>query len=317
MIWVIGCKGMLGQEICKQLTDQDISWIGTDSDVDITDFSSIDTFIQKFEAEAFYKYHSRDNQRINYIINCAAYTAVEKAEENEELAYKLNVVGPRNIARAARKINAKLVHFSTDYVFDGSAKQPYTEDTPKCPLGVYGKTKSEGEDEIEKEMTQYYIIRTAWLYGFNRPNFVYTMLKLMNTHESIKVVNDQIGSPTFTADLSDVVIKIIQMLELSQTNPLKYNVLPYGIYNYTNAGMISWYDFANEIYTLGRKYKLITNECNVNPCTTEEYGAKVKRPAYSYLSKDKILSRIKIKIPDWKTSLEKFLKSKQLFSEAL
>jgi len=176
-------------------------------------------------------------------------------------------------------------------------------------LGVYGKTKSDGEDEIAKEMTTYYIIRTAWLYGFDGKNFVYTMTNLMNNKDEIKVVSDQIGTPTCAVDLANIIIKFIKKSESS-----KYIIGPksapaYGIYHFTNQGQISWFDFANKIYTLGKKHGIIKKDCVINPCSSQEFAAKVERPSYSVLSKEKISKVLKIKIPEWSDSLEKFIKS--------
>jgi len=198
---------------------------------------------------------------------------------------------------------------STDYVFGGHGNAPFTENMEKRPLGVYGITKSAGEDNIRKEMTQYYIIRTAWLYGFDGKNFVYTMTGLMNTHDEIKVVSDQCGTPTFAGDLADVIIRIITKADTARSFFGKKSALPYGIYHFTNLGEISWYDFAAAIYTLGKKYGRITHDCMITACTTEEYGAKVERPAYSVLSKEKIQRELHIKIASWQSSLDHFMSS--------
>lgn len=310
MIWLIGCKGMLGTEVSKQLEKANLNWIGTDRDVDISDYDALEKFTKNIETESYFPSELKKSERqINWIINCAAYTNVDKAEEDVELAEKLNAQGPLNIARIARKIGAKLIHISTDYVFDGSGNVPYTEEQQKEPLGVYGKTKAEGEDFIQKEMNTYYIIRTAWLYGFDGKNFVYTMTKAMNSHDSVKVVNDQFGTPTYAVDLASVILKIIEKTNKASGFFGKNSIPSYGIYQFTDGGQTNWFEFAQEIYKLGKKYGRITSECQVNPCTTEEYGAKVKRPAYSVLSKEKICNELKIKLPDWKTSLENFIKN--------
>lgn len=284
MIWLIGNKGMLGTEVARQLEENKIDFIGTDRDVDFTDEAAT----EKFTA----------GKKIDFIINCAAYTAVDKAESEYELAEKLNADGPRNIARLAKRIGAKLVHISTDYVFDGSGCTPRTEDMEINPIGVYGETKAHGEKAVAEETDEFYIIRTAWLYGWAGKNFVYTMIRAMNTHDSIKVVNDQKGTPTFAGDLAAVIVKII-----------KSNV-PYGIYHCTDLGEITWWDFTNEIKRQGIECGLVVNPgCAVNPCSTEEYPTPAKRPAYSVLSKDKIQKALGIKLPDWKESLGIFLKS--------
>ena len=308
MIWLIGCNGMLGTEVAKQLDQNKYHWVGTDKEIDITDSDALMSFVKSVETASYLDTSSSD-KHIKWIINCAAYTNVDKAEEEPELADKLNNIGALNIARTARSIGAKLIHISTDYVFDGNGKEPYTEDMPKAPLGVYGKTKSDGEDAIQKEMTQFYILRTAWLYGFNGKNFVYTMTKLMNSHNEIRVVNDQKGTPTCAPDLAEAIIKIIEKSDNATEAFGKHSAPASGIYHFTNGGDTNWHEFASEIYRLGRKYGKITQECKVNPCTTEEYGAKVQRPAYSVLSKDKICKELKIKLPDWKVSLEKFIKN--------
>ena len=313
MIWLIGAKGMLGTEIGRLLSENDIPWVGTDAEVDITNADALDTFAQS---------HDRATNRtgnavakgtvpgnIGWIVNCAAYTAVDKAESEPELARRLNEDGPRNIARTARHIGAKLIHISTDYVFDGSATVPYTEEMEKHPTGVYGVTKAAGEDAVQKEMTQYYILRTAWLYGFAGKNFVYTMTAAMNSRESVSVVSDQKGTPTNACDLAAVILKIIQTSDNAHHLFGKNSAIPYGVYQFTNAGETTWFDFANKIYELGKKYSRITTNCTVSPCSTEEYPTPAKRPAYSVLSKEKIQMALKLKIPSWEVSLEKFIKS--------
>ena len=285
MLWLIGCKGMLGTEIARQLTENKMDFIGTDIDVDITNPHALADFAR--------------GKNISYIINCSAYTAVDKAESDADFAKKLNEDGPRNIANLANQIHAKMIHISTDYVFDGSGTSSYTEDMQIAPIGVYGKTKAAGEAAVSQNLKEYYIIRTAWLYGWAGKNFVYTMIKAMNTHDSVKVVNDQKGSPTFAGDLADVIIKIIK----------KDNV-PYGTYHCTDLGEITWWDFTNEIKKQGIESGLIINrDCVVNPCTTSEYPTPAKRPAYSVLCKDKIQKALGITLPDWKQSLKKFLDS--------
>lgn len=313
MIWLIGCNGMLGKEIARQLTENKIDWIGTDKDVDITNPEELENFSSSHDSSAGRTGNTASRgtvpSKINWIINCAAYTAVDKAEGDVELARKLNAEGPKNIARAARHIGAKLIHISTDYVFDGTSDTPYTEDMQKNPIGVYGETKSAGEDAVIKEMTQYYIIRTAWLYGFDGKNFVYTMTNAMNSHDDVKVVSDQKGSPTCAVDLASIVLKIIETSEKAPSLFGKNSALPYGVYHFTNMGETTWYEFTQKIYDFGKKYGRITQNCTINPCSTAEYQTIAKRPAYSVLSKEKICTGLKIKIPSWESSLEKFIKS--------
>ena len=312
MMWVIGSTGMLGAEFTRLLQKNKIQHVGTSSQVDARDFKALKAFANNWETENYLAAHKNGSpSRIQWIVNCSAYTAVEKAQSDQEAARALNVDAARNIARAAREIGAKLIHISTDYVFDGSANSPYKESDAKRPLGVYGQTKSDGEDEIQKAMTQYFIFRTSWLYGFDRPNFVYTMAKLMDSKEEIKVVNDQIGSPTFTADLAEAMLATIKSVQKAGTDIFSKEGIPYGIYHFTNAGETSWHGFALEIQRLLKKRKLIQNDCRVLPCSTAEYGAKVERPAYSVLSKEKIQAALKIKIPKWQDSLERFIKDER------
>lgn len=288
MIWVIGYKGMLGSEICRQLAENNIQFVRTDVDVDITDFKALLEFARDWS--------------VKWIINCAAYTAVDKAETDIELAKKLNEDGPANIARVADIMGARLIHISTDYVFDGTGDTPRTEDMPVAPIGVYGVTKAAGEKAVMDNCKDYFILRTAWLYGWAGKNFVYTMIRAMNTHDAVKVVNDQKGTPTFAGDLTKVILEIIS----------RDSMIPYGIYHVTDIGEITWWDFTNEIKKQGIETGWINEtgkNCTVNPCTTDEYPTPAKRPAYSVLSKDKIQNTLGITLPDWKKSLNEFLRN--------
>ena len=286
MIWLIGNKGMLGSEIARQLSENKIDFVGTDIDVDITSYEALATFAK--------------NKSIKWIINCAAYTAVDLAESNVELATKLNATAPGNIAKVAKEIDATVIHISTDYVFDGTGDSPRTEDMEIAPIGVYGITKADGEKSVSENVEKYYILRTAWLYGWAGKNFVYTMLRAMNKNPAVKVVADQKGTPTFAGDLADVILKIIS----------KENPIPYGIYHVTDLGETTWWDFTKEIKNQGIDVGYLQNkDCVVTPCTTEEYPTPAKRPAYSVLSKDKIQKALGITLPQWQESLSVFLKS--------
>lgn len=298
MVWVIGSKGMLGTEICRQLSLIHIDYVATDLEVDIRDFDAL--------------LHYGRSWNIKWIINCAAYTAVDKAETDVEFAKQLNEIAPANIAKVADLIGAKIVHISTDYVFDGTGNTPRTEEMAVAPIGVYGGTKANGEKAVIENNEHHYIIRTAWLYGWAGKNFVYTMIKAMNTHDSIKVVNDQRGTPTFASDLASTILLLI---EKEQHNRLENPTTPYGIYHCTDLGDISWWDFANEIKNQGIEAGWVTNkDCVVNACTTDEYPTPAKRPAYSVLSKDKIQKALELQLPDWKDSLHEFLTS-ELFEK--
>lgn len=302
MIWLIGNKGMLGTELSETLAARNLAFTGTDREVDITDPASLKAYADNLAAAG---------TPVTTIINCAAYTAVDKAEDDAVLCAKLNVTGPANIARLASSLGAELIHISTDYVFNGNGSRPYREDDPTDPTGVYGRTKRDGEDEALKANARTWIIRTAWLYGKHGNNFVHTMLRLIAEKTELKVVNDQRGSPTWARDLTRAIADFIAL-------SAKGKPPAYGIYHYSNQGNITWYDFANEIYRLGvasgelldsRPFKLL-------PCTSAEFPAKVRRPPYSVLDKTKIAAVLKAgtgsDIPDWKTSLETFMSERKL-----
>lgn len=283
MIWVIGSKGMLGQEICRLLDICHLDYVGTDLDVSILDYRQMTDFIQMHE-------------KIFWIINCSAYTAVDKAEADSEMAYKINQDGVANIAKIAKKNNMSLIHLSTDYVFDGSSKVPLKEEADTAPIGIYGKSKLAGEQEIQSICSRFFIIRTAWLYGKYGNNFIYTMLRLMNSKEKISVVDDQVGSPSHTLELASLIILIIQKKSSD-----------YGIYHYSGIGQASWYDFACEIYRLGKEAGLIEGECEISPCSSDQYPTPAKRPAWSLLNKAKIERTYGFIPHNWEIELQHFI----------
>jgi len=287
MIWLIGNKGMLGTELSRVFESRGIQYVGTDRDVDITSEGAVSNFIDAYKGL----------DKIDWIVNCAAYTAVDKAEDDQALCERLNVTGPAIVAKAANAAGARMIHISTDYVFNGNGTRPYREDDPTDPTGVYGLTKRNGESAALAVTDRIYIIRTAWLYGQYGKNFVKTMLTLMNDKERIAVVNDQRGAPTWAFDLAEAITAFI----------LAKSDVPYGIYHFSNLGDISWFDFAQEIYRMGRAKGLITKECAVLPCTSAEYPSRVRRPPYSVLDKTKIQKELHIKIPSWEESLSKYL----------
>ncbi|MDR1955235.1 MAG: dTDP-4-dehydrorhamnose reductase [Treponema sp.] len=290
MIWLIGAQGMLGTELARLFETHRMEYLGTDREVDITDGETLTGFTKN------------QPKRISWIVNCAAYTAVDRAEDEALICSRINRDGAANIARAARGIGAKVVHISTDYVFDGTSRRPYQEDDAPCPIGVYGRTKYEGEQAIQRIHKAAYIIRTSWLYGAYGKNFVTTMLRLMEERERLAVVNDQRGSPTWAHDLAGLMLRLITSVEDGQA-------VPAGIYHVSNEGNISWFDLATEIYREARERGLVTHDCTVYPCTSAEFPAKVTRPAYSVLDKSKIKAALGIEIPDWKFSLRAFLET--------
>ena len=284
MIWIIGNQGMLGKELSRLLEEKNITFIGSDREVSILDSAALSEF-------AFA--HTPD-----WIVNCSAFTAVDRAEDEHEAAYALNHEGVENSAKLAAGRRIPLIHISTDYVFDGTSQNPLEETAPTAPQSVYGSSKLAGEEAIRTHNPRHMIIRTAWLYGEFGPNFVHTMLKLMNSHESIKVVDDQIGSPTWARDLAGLIHRIIT----SGTDT-------YGTYHFSGAGKCSWYDFAREIYRIGRQKGLIDSNCHIEPCSSDQFPAKAPRPAYSLLSKEKVTRVYHYAPQHWRHSLEQFLDS--------
>ena len=283
MVWIIGKNGMLAQDIVQAFNKNNIEYTATASDIDITNIDILNNFVK--------------DKNINTIINCAAYTKVDLAEDEKDVCYKVNGEGVKNITEIAYSIKADLIHFSTDYVFDGENTKPYSEEDKTNPINIYGKSKLEGE-KYDISYNKSIVIRVSWLYGIYGKNFVYTMINLMNSKESIKVVNDQFGSPTYTEDVAMLIYDFI-----------KNNNFDYGLYHYTNEGNISWYDFAKTIYNKCKECNIINNNCIINPCSTSEYPTKAKRPNYSVLSVEKI--KRYVRIYNYKDSLDTFFKAHQ------
>jgi dTDP-4-dehydrorhamnose reductase len=287
MIWLVGNKGMLGYDVEKLLLEERLNYYATDMEVDITNYKNLEKF-------------GRDKE-IKWVINCSGYTKVDKAEEEIDEAFRINKEGVRNIALFSAKRQIRLIHISTDYIFDGRQKAPfvYSEDDKTNPINIYGKSKLAGEEEIKNVLEEYYIIRTAWLYGLQGNNFVYTMLRLFKERDLVKVAEDQWGSPTYTVDLAGAILKIIEDDSVS-----------YGIYHFTNEGVTSWYEFARAIYKKAKILGLIEDrkKAEIQPIKTEDYPTAARRPKYSVLSKEKIEKEFNIKIPYWRESLEKCLK---------
>ena len=278
-ILVTGANGQLGNEMRLVANSAKNRYVFTDvAELDITDPLAIKNMV--------------DTYGVDIIVNCAAYTNVDQAEENYELADLLNHKAVENLAVVARAVNATLIHISTDYVFQGSSNIPYDENCPTDPLGVYGKTKLEGEHAVLAAGCRYMIFRTAWLYSSFGKNFVKTMQRLTAEKESIKVVFDQVGTPTYAKDLAAFIYKIIEEEQIGQQ----------GIYHFSNEGVCSWYDFAQEICTMSG------HVCEILPCHSNEFPSKVKRPHFSVLDKTKVKETFGVKIPYWKDSLKKCIK---------
>lgn len=284
MIWLVGCRGMLGTDLGKAFTGAGLKWVGTDREVDFTDPQTVAAF--------------GSGKSIDWVVNCAAYTAVDKAEDEPELAHKLNVTGPANLAAWCNQTGAALVHISTDYVFPGDGSRPYSEDDAVGPIGVYAVTKNAGEQAVRQGCARHYILRTAWLYGAHGLNFVATMVRLMRQKDSLGVVADQIGAPTWTVDLAAVVSSLVQKGDG-----------PWGTYHASGEGQVSWHGFAQEILTQAQARQLIdpAKVVEVKALTTAQYPTKARRPAWSVLSKAKLKAAFGLSFPDWQTSLQNFL----------
>lgn len=278
-ILVTGAKGQLGYDVCLALKKRGYEAVGVDRDTfDITDEAAVHSYFKKVRPQA--------------VIHCAAYTAVDRAETEETACRTVNVSGTKYLAEAAAEIGAKFLYISTDYVFDGEKDGEYFPDDPISPRSVYGATKAEGEAQVRAALDRYFIVRISWVFGMNGNNFVKTMLRLSETKRELNVVCDQIGSPTYTADLSELLADMI-------------GTEKYGVYHATNEGTCSWYEFACEIFRLAGK------DVRVHPVTTEEYlklvPQQAKRPKNSRMNKARSTENGFAPLPDWRDALRRFL----------
>lgn len=278
-ILVTGANGQLGTEMRNVSSESSDRYIFTDiAELDITDSKAVDKLVT--------------SENIDIIVNCAAYTNVDKAEEDEQAADIINHKAVAILASAAADKGATLIHISTDYVFDGNRCVPYREEDMTFPTGAYGRTKLAGEQVVIESGCRYIILRTSWLYSPYGKNFVKTMMRLTAEKENINVVFDQVGTPTYAGDMAALIHKIITGRHLDRL----------GIYHYSNEGVCSWYDFAVEIC------RQCGNTCDIRPCHSEEFPSKVKRPNYSVLDKTKIKETFGLTVPYWSESLEKCIK---------
>lgn len=274
-VLVTGVKGQLGHDVTAELTKRGHEPVGVDIDeMDITDAGSVNRVIGEAKPDA--------------VIHCAAYTAVDAAEENEEACRRVNADGTRNIADVCRQLDIKMLYISTDYVFDGSGTGEWEPDDERQPASVYGQTKYEGELAVQSMLDKYFIVRIAWVFGINGNNFVKTMLRLAESRDSVTVVNDQFGSPTYTFDLARLLVDMVQTEK-------------YGVYHATNEGICSWYEFACAIF------RIAGIDMKVIPVSTQEYNAKAKRPANSRMSKAKLSEQGFERLPVWEDALERYI----------
>ena len=275
-VFVTGVKGQLGFDVVNELTKRGHEAIGVDiEEMDITDEASVNKVILAAAPDA--------------VIHCAAYTAVDAAEENEELCRNVNAKGTEYIAKVCRKLDIRMMYISTDYVFDGQGSRSWEPDDEREPLNVYGQTKYEGELAVEENLSKYFIVRIAWVFGMNGKNFIKTMVNLGKTHDKLTVVADQIGSPTYTYDLARL---LVDMIETEK----------YGRYHATNEGLCSWYEFACEIF------KQAGMNVKVEPVGSDQYPVKAKRPMNSRMSKDKLDENGFTRLPSWQDALKRYLR---------
>ncbi len=277
-VLVTGVKGQLGYDVMHELSKRGYDGVGVDvEEMDITDANAVNEVIRK--------------EAVDSVVHCAAWTAVDAAEDSIEACRKVNALGTENIAKVCGDLDIPMIYFSTDYVFDGQGTRPWEPDDPvNQPLNVYGQTKYEGEQAVEKYVKKFYIVRIAWVFGKNGHNFIKTMLKLGETHDKLTVVDDQVGTPTYTYDLARLVVDMLEKKE-------------YGKYHVTNeGGYISWCDFAKEIFRqAGRKVEVI-------PVSSDEYPAKAKRPSNSRMEKKKLDEHGFDRLPTWQDALSRYLK---------
>jgi len=286
MIAVIGSNGQLGWELVRQGEARGLKILALDyPEIDIRDPASIDDRI------VFSK--------IDLVINAAAYTAVDKAESEPEMAFAVNREGPANLAERCRDSRIPLIHISTDYVFDGTKHGPYVEEDPIAPLGVYGKSKAAGEAEVRQRLPEHLIVRTAWLFGVHGHNFVKAMLRMGREKASLRVVSDQHGCPTFAADLAEAILEVVRQAEKNQS-------MKWGTYHYCGAGKTNWHGFATAIFEIARQYEKFAVK-NVMPISTAEYPTPVKRPANSVLDCSKIGRHFGIRPRPWREGLARMI----------
>ena len=274
-VLVTGVGGQLGYDVMRELQRQHIDCIGADrKEFDITDYEAVHKFITSYMPNA--------------VVHCSAYTAVDKAEDERELCHQVNVVGTENIAKICKKIDAKMVYISTDYVFNGTKDGWYEVDDKPNPVNIYGAAKLGGELAVQDILDKYFIVRISWVFGINGNNFIKTMLRLGKERTELNVVADQIGSPTYTADLSKLLVEMVKTDK-------------YGIYHATNEGVCSWAEFAEEIF------KAANMNVKINHISTAEYPTKAKRPLNSKMSKEKLVESGFSKLPDWRNAVSKYI----------
>lgn len=284
-VLVTGVKGQLGYDVVRELEKRGHTAVGVDIDeMDITDAAAVERVLTETQPEA--------------VIHCSAFTAVDRAEDETELCRRVNVEGTKNIAKICKKLDCKMLYLSTDYIFSGDGERPWEPDDEASPLNAYGQSKYDGELALKKYVEKYFIVRISWVFGINGNNFIKTMLRLGRENGAVKVVDDQIGSPTYTYDLSRL---LVDMIESGR----------YGAYHATNEGICSWYEFAKEIFRAAGM-----NDVSVTPVKSGEFPVKAKRPKNSRMSKEKLVANGFTLLPAWQDAVARYVKELEVFENA-
>ena len=284
-VLVTGVKGQLGYDVVRELEKRGHTAVGVDIDeMDITDAAAVERVLTETQPEA--------------VIHCSAFTAVDRAEDETELCRRVNVEGTENIAKICKKLDCKMLYLSTDYIFSGDGERPWEPDDEASPLNAYGQSKYDGELALKKYVEKYFIVRISWVFGINGNNFIKTMLRLGRENGAVKVVDDQIGSPTYTYDLSRL---LVDMIESDR----------YGAYHATNEGICSWYEFAKEIFRAAGM-----NDVSVTPVKSGEFPVKAKRPKNSRMSKEKLVANGFTLLPAWQDAVGRYMKELEVFENA-
>lgn len=284
-VLVTGVKGQLGYDVVRELEKRGHTAVGVDIDeMDITDAAAVERVLTETQPEA--------------VIHCSAFTAVDRAEDETELCRRVNVEGTKNIAKICKKLDCKMLYLSTDYIFSGDGERPWEPDDEASPLNAYGQSKYDGELALKKYVEKYFIVRISWVFGINGNNFIKTMLRLGRENGAVKVVDDQIGSPTYTYDLSRL---LVDMIESDR----------YGAYHATNEGICSWYEFAKEIFRAAGM-----NDVSVTPVKSGEFPVKAKRPKNSRMSKEKLVANGFTLLPAWQDAVARYMKELEVFENA-
>jgi len=291
-IWLVGARGMLGRQLALEFASREFTFFASDQEVDICRRQCLQDFAR--------------GKKIGWMVNCAAYTAVDRAEDEPERALAVNAAGVENLSRLAAELGARLIHFSSDYVFAGDQKEPYRENVQPRPLSRYGWSKWQGEIKLAANLDTFFLFRISWLYGVYGPNFVHTMLKIFREKETARVVNDQFGSPTYAAALAENVAGLIG----SDSDR-------YGVYHYCDSGAISWFDFASRIMELALEFGMIPKMIPLEAVPTSAFPSAAVRPPYSVLDSGKAVRELGFQVRDWLLNLKNFFREEAQLEDTL